>query len=313
MCRTNSQNNQSIGYPDDRNLPFFAYGFFKKGELAYNLIKDCVSSEPEADSIKGNLYNKDGIPIFVKNDRYSISIVGNVIKFKTSLGYCEICSIEPKKLYRWDTIITENGVKANILVARNDIVKGAIRYVEGNRFNWKSKDDALFDYGMKYLDKEYFELIVTGTRKNKENDFYDYFDLQMAYVFLWTIVDRYCTLKYKLSSSKLNKKYEKFSGDCLYSECYEELLMREIRLPRAINSSSYYSPENRDLTEAQNFLNNLYTIRNNAVHRGKTLFKDVDLLKKAFLILYGIMHSIFAKEFTGEYDHKKIKALEKFR
>lgn len=312
MCRTNSQNNQNIGLPRDTSLPFFAYGFFKKGELAYNLIKDCVDGEPKSDSVKGKLHNKDGIPIFSKDSTSSKVILGNIIRFKTDFGYCEICSIEPRKLYKWDTITTIDGVRANILVARRNEVDGAIRYVEGNRLNWQSKNDALFDYGMKYLDKEYFDLIVTGLRKTKENDFYDYFDLQMAYVFLWTIVDRYCTLKYKLPSSKLNKKYEKFSGDCLFSECYEELLKTEIKLPRVINSSSYYSSENADLTEAQNFLNNLYTIRNNAVHRGKTLFKDVELLKKAFLILYGIMHSIFAKEFTGEYDYTKIKELEKF-
>lgn len=339
MCRTNSQNNQNIGLPRDISLPFFAYGFFKKGELAYNLIKDCVDGEPVEDRVRGELYNKDGVPILVRQDRDYFSIGGNIIKFTTSVGYERVCDIEPGALYKWKEIVTENKVKANALVYKyNDNSnransqsfnkpKGAQLYDSEQNIDWHCKDDPLFKYGMEYLDIEYFSKIIDktwrndksrfGPLKNYNSELYKeeldkFFDLQMAYVFLWTIIDRYCSLKYSLSSRGLGEKHLMLARSPMFSGCYQ-FIPTSMILSGVSNSTNHSTPERGYVNVEEKLIKNLYAIRNNAVHRGKALHVDYELLKRAFLTLYAIMHNVFSEEFGKGIDHNKIVELFNYR
>jgi|GEM_PF-4756247 len=323
MCRSDSQTSPNIGCPEDKTLPFFAYGFFKKGELAYNLIKNSVDGEPVEDRVRGELYNKDGIPIFTDRWSKGFSIGGNIIRFKDINGYKGVCSIEPGELYKWDVVRTENGVEVNILVALSDNVEGAEQYNEGTYIDWHGNNDPFFKYGMTYLEKVYFDPLVEGTWESNQSKMiastdpevkklYEFFELQMAYVFLWSIIDRYCTFRYRLTPQNTGKKSKGMAEDDEFIDCCREI-PNNIVLKKVVNSANFFVRRGANPRSASCLIDNLYTIRNNAVHRGKAIFGDVKKLEYAFLILYGIMHSIFAKEFTGEYDHKKIKTLEKFR
>lgn len=58
---------------------------------------------------------------------------------------------------------------------------------------------------MEYLRCKYFDSIIKGIFEPK-NKYIITFELQMAYVFLWTIIDRYKTLSYGMMIFLRDKK-----------------------------------------------------------------------------------------------------------
>lgn len=311
MSSTESPNNHNIGSPIDKNLPFFAYGFFKKGELAYNLIKNSVDGEPVEDRVRGELYNKDGIPIFVEKFRSPYSIGGNVIRFATAKGYEQVRSIEPGDLYKWDVITTMGGEEVNILVAKSAEPAGAELYEESSEIDWSSRHDRLFKDGMEHLYNNYFNPIVNKEWQRGKSMQHKFFELQMGYVFLWTIVDRYCSFKYSLSAKNLGDKYRQFAKDKIFYSCYRRI-PPEVRVGLISSSTDVTMDESDNRRGAQKLMDNLYTMRNNAVHRGKALDMDFVKLEKGFLNLYSIMHKVFSEEFTGKPDLNIFEELKKY-
>lgn len=57
--------------PTNILLPFFAYGIFKPGQLAFFQIREYVSKVREPVYCKGSLLLRDGLPIIVKVQYYS--------------------------------------------------------------------------------------------------------------------------------------------------------------------------------------------------------------------------------------------------
>ena len=49
--------------PSDSNLPFFAYGLFRPGQLGYLRLKPHVGRVESGWSLHGNLLDRDGLPI----------------------------------------------------------------------------------------------------------------------------------------------------------------------------------------------------------------------------------------------------------
>lgn len=91
--------------PSDESLPFFAYGVFKPGELAFLQIKEFVKEVSYA-SIGGVLRIRDGLPIASLDDPSSIGIRGFQISFHegaAAQAYRRIVELEPEKQYIWKT------------------------------------------------------------------------------------------------------------------------------------------------------------------------------------------------------------------
>ena len=88
--------------PQDLNLPFFAYGAFKPGELAFAQIREYLSSEPSPVFAEGHLKVRDGLPLFDPNG--SGNVRGFLLNFSPETGklaYEKICAFEPKNIYFW--------------------------------------------------------------------------------------------------------------------------------------------------------------------------------------------------------------------
>jgi hypothetical protein len=79
--------------PENPELPFFAYGLFKPGQLGFDVLRDFVE-ESKPEHVLGDLMEKDGVPLFVDG----CSKVGGVLlKFasdKAADAYQQIASIE---------------------------------------------------------------------------------------------------------------------------------------------------------------------------------------------------------------------------
>ena len=54
---------QSLALPERTDLPYFAYGLFKPGELAYGQIESLLDGGPVEARVPGALYVRDGLPL----------------------------------------------------------------------------------------------------------------------------------------------------------------------------------------------------------------------------------------------------------
>ena len=328
----------------NKKLPFFAYGFFKPGELAYYKIEDIVKDSQSA-TVIGALFIKDGIPILVDKgscQEHDGLIKGNILFFKSDKaeeGYKQVCAIEPDKLYRWKEIETVDGIKVNALVARQSIlkiiideetrghaVKGGIDFSkqEMKRFDspsytpeWHGYDDVLFNEGMCFLkffvqqaqkeDKELME----NAKNYKLRELHwltpgltTLFKEQMAYTFLWTIIDRHNSMKYRIGSQDMSEQRKDLAKDPLFKEAVREVIFKNDnrRGMVVVDSTSERTVEvsdsERDRNVYESIVKYFYQIRCNVIHRGKAGI-DINeriLLKKALLQLYAIMEYMLAKE-----------------
>ena len=121
-----------ISQPKDPLLPFIAYGSFKPNELRYNQIKDFVDS-CEKIEIMGEILDKDGIPIFVRESKNTVyyPYQAFVITFKKGReeeAYEIICKNEPQTYYQWE--VWDN---RNLLTGKRHL-RGACNY---DKYSWK--------------------------------------------------------------------------------------------------------------------------------------------------------------------------------
>jgi len=66
--------------PEKIDLPFFAYGTFKPGQLGFYRLLDCVEEIEPVCNIRGDLLERDGLPIVDESGRSDV--VGSLIKFR---------------------------------------------------------------------------------------------------------------------------------------------------------------------------------------------------------------------------------------
>lgn len=88
--------------PAESDLPFFAYGIFMPGEIAFFQIKDHVQGVAPA-STAGQLLIRDGVPVLDRTADDE-STDGFKIEFKPGHGrtaYSAIQSMEPSSQYKW--------------------------------------------------------------------------------------------------------------------------------------------------------------------------------------------------------------------
>lgn len=331
----NRKDNPIVDLPEHVEYPFFAYGFFKSDELAYYKIKRFVDDKPKIAKVKGLLYEKDGLPIITnknQDEEYGFySIEGELISFNNGeKAYKEICRIEPGQLYCWDIIdvcVDNKERQANVLVAKDDLlskekeVSGAIKLkhmddqiVHDRGIAWRGYRDILFTKGMDYLEKEFFKklqrLRFKEVTNNKDDDLYKLFSLQMAYTFLWTIIDRHNTIKYRVNSEKIYKKLEAMAQDTLYREAIDKIEENFVFNYPGIysnnsgNLSSFKGNPNNSIDGYYKKIEMYYQVRCNVVHRGKAGLDTTDFpkLRGAFLDMFAIMQYMLRKELKKRFD-----------
>ena len=131
---------EHMNRPTDLNLPFFAYGIFRPGQLAFFQLSGFVSSR-YAGSIKGQLLLRDGLPII--DPESSADVDGAILEFKdlasAETAYDRVCGLEPDNHYRWGVAQSAHGA-VNVLYGRSPR-QGSIECDE----LWDGNKDPLFD------------------------------------------------------------------------------------------------------------------------------------------------------------------------
>jgi hypothetical protein len=263
----------------NNNLPFFSYGFFRPGEISFLGIKDYVINAKPF-SIEGDLVLRDGVTLY--KDSKNQMVDGYLIIFKPDFeneAYSFINSLEPKKLFKWREK-KFNDISFNILYG----VKPDRGSDDIEEADWKTIwQDPFFTSAMEVLDEI--------PNENFEWNLKPLFKLQMKYMLLWTILERFTFLRYSLGGGSATRN----------RLLAEDEYFKEALLKYTINERSVYSsidPDDKTTLNAQNpkkALDYYYQVRCNITHRGKAVIKDHDMVKDSFNELFNITKYVLNK------------------
>lgn len=284
--------------PIDINIPFIAYGSFKPSELRFNLIEDYVKDYYEI-KITGLMEEKDGVPIFgLGNDGYfSFTYSAFVLNFKNEYcksAYEKICENEPDSYYEW--FVLDN---KNILIGKPTL-KGKNDFLEES---WSFRNDPYFEYGLNSC-SEIFKNDNNIYKNDSEKEYFPFFKSSSAYMLLWTIIERFCTLKYGNISPTQKLKF--LTTDPIIK--WEEALLHISRKDKIYRSDKINEVLTLDRDKgAKRNMEYYYGIRSNMVHRGKEVFSDTDRISESFFELKSIFEDILK---SHGYYNKKIEKRE---
>jgi hypothetical protein len=269
--------------PDNTSLPFFAYGVFKPGQLCYSRIRDLVEETTEA-TVLGYLKERDGIPLLILHDNHS-HIKGYLIRFhsgKEDVAYDRIIDIEPDEVYRWELATIDN-LLANVLVGRRE-ERGSSDLE--NVDEWDGKEDPFFRQALEEIDS------ILEANPTFDWEFRALIRLEMAYMLLWSAIERYAGLKYHLGR-KVNEKVFQIAGE----QCFADSLKRNVKKKRQVFSTTDLSKYTLDPTDPSRSIRYYYQVRSNAVHRGKAATRDFDTLKSSLEELLTIFRDLLEEAF----------------
>lgn len=268
--------------PENLELPFFAYGIFQKGELGFLSIFDFVREVPKPTSVKGDLLIRDGLPILDADANSTVS--GSLIYFKAARcreAYERINQAEPDRQYRWAEM-SAGGVKCNCLIGKSP-KKGSVPADEG----WDGKNDPLFTAALDVVRE------VLEDNSVFEWDLKPMFRLQMAYLLLWSSIERYASLRYRLGGDP-HRKVMQIAKDTEFGELLKRRVKRRHRVQRADRPQDHYE---LNADNARKSLEYYYQIRSNITHRGKGVDRDHETVRDSLEELFGVFKALLQVAF----------------
>lgn len=264
---------QNIFVPKDIHLPFFSYGVFKPGELAFIRIKDLVVRCSDS-SIAASMRIRDGLPLAMPNP--SGKLRGCLIQFRQGseeAAYRRIAELEPQSQYRWEATTTESG-RANYLAGVKPM-KGSI--VPDEEL-WNGQEDPLFVVAL--------DVVAETLQQNERFDWNlkPLFHLEMAYLLLWSAIERYASLRYHMAD-KATRKIMEIANECAFKSALTRHVTEKREVCRGDDPSEkvVLDPNSPDKALAY-----YYQIRSNLVHRGKGVPLDHERIEKSLRELLAI-------------------------
>ena len=275
--------------PPNLTLPFFSYGLFQPRQIGFKDLRTYVQSCDEHWSIAGCLLGRDGLPVLMEGTE---RVSGTVIHFRSGdeeKSYRIIIKIEPDELYRWDTAEAQNGPecqKVNVFAGLK--VKRGTHPLETE--TWNGREEPLFSTAL--------EVITKTLNKNRKFNWNlkPLFGLQMAYLLLWSAIERFASFKYHLGDKAVEKVF-RIADEPEFVKALQELVTE----PRTVYRSD--KPENKvtlDPNIPKKGLAYYYQVRSNITHRGKAAYGDHDTLVKSLEELLEIFNRIKKAEFDSE-------------
>jgi hypothetical protein len=274
--------------PNDIKLAFFAHGVFRRGELGFLSISDLVDRVVKPVFVRGSLLLRDGLPLI--DPHGGSSVLGSLIYFKDghySEAYEKINRLEPDRQYRWEET-TAQGERCNYLVGRSPR-KGSVPADEG----WDERNDPLFTTVLQVVQE------TLETNADFDWNLKPTFRLQMAYLLLWSSIERYASLRYHLGDRAVDKVMQ-VADDSQFAQLLKQRVSRKHRVQRADQPQDHYELNPND---ARKSLSYYYQIRSNITHRGKGVVRDHetvrDFLKEWLDIFTGLLQTAFESSSNG--------------
>lgn len=269
--------------PRNIGLPFFSYGIFRPGQLGFLQLKELVRERIEPAHVRGSLRLRDGLPII--DEQGSGEVNGVLLHFEPSRAaeaYDRIARLEPDNHYRWEEA-SADGKPANVLFGRSP-KKGSIPSEDGE---WDGWTDPLFTSALEVIEE------TLDSEQQFEWNLKPLFRLQMAYLLLWSSIERYVSLRYHLAD-KVMEKVDRLADEPAFAEG----LRKHVKEPREVYRADRPQKVVLDPTRPSRALSYYYQIRSNITHRGKAVVRDhhrvLQSLRELLPIFKGVL--IAAKE-----------------
>ena len=227
---------------------------------------------------------RDGVPLITPpKGKSHNNTAGYLIYFNdeecANKAYDIISKTHYEKLYKWEQIkVGEN--KSNALMGINPEMGS---YTNGSVGNYNGQEDPYFKEAIEVVENE---LNDEDKRWDNINDF---FKLQMSYLLLWTVIERYCSLKYNKTTSKINQLSKE--------DTFKKSLKKHITSKRTVYSAEDLRNYTLDCEEPYDSIHYYYTIRCNVAHRGKALHNDDKIIRQSLKELLEIFKDILNETF----------------
>ncbi len=291
-----------LRFNNNYDLPFFAYGIFKPGQLAYSRIEkfvDVGKTDKNPRIIPYKMITRDGVPLIddKENNGYTR---GYLIYFKDGSekhAYHTISRTQGDALYDWKEIEVDDD-KFNVLVGLN--LNRGIPENENALYDFRGEKDPLFTHTIRRVGKTVKELendekIMEDYDKKFSTNIQNFFKIQMDYMLLWAAIERYASLKYDIGKDVKAQ----FANE--YSDIIRQVIKDNVNEERRVYNSDTLWCNKLDQDDAVGSMFYYYTIRCNVVHNGKDFqIFDFDLLKKSLIELYKIFKQVYDKTFKKD-------------
>jgi hypothetical protein len=274
----------AMGRPPNIDRPFFAYGLFRPGQLAFFQLKDFVSKVTEPRQVAGELRLRDGLPIInPEGEGYAKGALLTFLPGRAAEAYDRISAMEPDKHYRWHEALVD-GTLANVLVGRSptkgsDLCKGG---------KWNGWDDPLFTVALELVEETMDVVKETLKTQAFDSDLKPLFRLQMAYLLLWSSIERYVSLRYHLGDKPM-KKVNRLADESAFAKSLRRLVRESRVIYRADRPGE---TEVLDPNSPDKAVFYYYQVRSNIIHRGKGVYRDYELLQKSLAELLPIFREV---------------------
>lgn len=256
--------------PNNTAIPFFAYGIFQPGELGFLRIRHCVTEAGINAQVAGGLRERDGVPVLdvrLNSERVN----GALLQFRDAeTAYNAIASLEPGHQYRWEEGPVFNcrlGSVANVLAGRSP--EQGSRRLDENR--WSGKGDPFFSTALELVDE------ALETNQSPHWDCRPLFRLEMAYMLLWSAIERYASLRHSLAND-VTAKIRLISSEPAFQA---ELSRLDPDLDRVQRADEPRDGKTLTTDNPKKALDYYYQIRSNITHRGKAAMSDFGRLRRA--------------------------------
>ena len=278
----------------DTGLPFFAYGLLMPGEIAHKQIQRWVAEAPTRAVARGSLWVRDGLPLLDPGGHGRVA--GYLMRFDpehAASAYSAISTFEPGEQYKWRRVILDEPREAANTLVGLAPRRASILSDEQEVTSWSSRRDPLFAFAVPLIASLSAEDASQGPFKSAPSDSFAwerFFRLQMAYLLLWAVIERYASLCYGPTLIPV-KKVESLGRDPAFAEA----LRRTVTGCRRVFDSRNPDQSRRlDPTDPVSSAHYYYLIRCNVSHRGKAAFKDGELIRTSLHELITVMEQVLA-------------------
>ncbi len=285
--------------PNNINLPYFAYGLFKPGELAYPKIKNFVEGAPKKFTVdQCRLWVRDGLPIIdLKTDGQVVGYELNFREQNYEIAYnivSNFVSIPGKRLYEWgDFNLCDNNM--NLLSKMNVLTwqKPPKTSIDIDIKEWSAKNDPLFTKALDNI-KRTINLLAQIPFVGDPFEWDRFFELQKAYKLLWSAIERYCSFAYGplLNSSERRRELAQSKP---FRNALKKVLRKHHYFQRVHVIHDYQNPDKWKKLHPQKPLYSIgyyYLVRCNLAHQGKSERSDGEIIRRSLIELFEIFRII---------------------
>jgi hypothetical protein len=272
--------------PSNYTLPFFSYGLFQPGQIGFHSLRPYLHSHEPGWHVEGDLLQRDGLPILLEGDN---KVHGTLMRFKdrhAAHAYLVIAKLEPDKLYRWaETKAAKSGDRVDVNVLEGVKAHRGSHPLETPA--WDGQKEPLFSSAL--------EVVSETLEQNRtfDWDLKELFRLQMAYMLLWSAIERYASFRYHLGDRVMDK-VNALAENLVFREALREIVKDSRTIYRADD------PEKRETLDPANPAKSLryyFQVRSNITHRGKAAYSDHGTLVESLEELLAIFRRVLEAEF----------------